>query len=72
MMAESVVIGLGEAVNRIVGERTPAYPDLNLRGVAGARNVAAHGYDIVDHEILWVSFERDLPQTAQALNRLHA
>lgn len=72
MMAESLMIRLGEAVNRVGRPFADAHPGLDLRGVAGARNVAAHGYDIVDHEILWTAFERDLPSTVEALHQLLA
>jgi len=70
MMAESLVIRLGEAVNRVGRPFADAHRGLNLRGVAAARNFAAHGYDVVDHEILWTSFERDLPPTVAQLRRL--
>lgn len=64
LAAESILIRAGETVARI--ERLdPTFVDhheeLELRNLKDARNVVAHGYDIVDTEILWEIIARHLP-----------
>src|SRR5690625_4198017 len=56
LAAESILIRAGEAVARL--ERVDPtfidrHPEFELRNLRDARNVVAHGYDIVDHNILW-------------------
>ena len=62
--AESLLIRAGETVNRIdtvSPEFIRTNPELELRNLKDARNVVAHGYDIVDPEILWRILADHLP-----------
>ncbi len=53
---------IGEALNRI---KTIDYDMLvridNWREIIGFRNVIAHGYDVVEDEIVWESIINDIP-----------
>jgi len=53
---------IGEALNRIkeIDYDMLARID-SWREIIGFRNVIAHGYDIVEDEIVWVSITRDIP-----------
>ena len=42
-------------------------PDIAWRRVIGLRNILAHGYEHVAHEILWHTIARDLPTLEDAL-----
>lgn len=65
--AEDLLIRLGECVSRIdrdEPEFVDAHPDLELRRLKDARNVIAHGYDIVDAELLWAILSTNVAQVA--------
>ena len=54
---------VGEALNRLSREE----PDLaeripDIGRIVGFRNVLAHGYDVVDDEIVWDAITIDLPE----------
>ncbi|MFC8921989.1 DUF86 domain-containing protein [Cellulosimicrobium sp. NPDC057127] len=71
--AEDLLIRLGECVSRIDRD-DPAYvdahPDLELRRLKDARNVVAHGYDIVDAELLWAILSTNVGLVAQRVEHL--
>ena len=53
---------IGEALARLRGD----HPDIaegvrDIHKVIGLRNVLAHGYDVLEHEILWDIVENKLP-----------
>lgn len=71
--AEGLLIRLGECVNRIDRDDpgfVDAHPDLELRRVKDARHVVAHGYDVVDTELLWAILSTNVPQVAARVGRL--
>ncbi|MEA2025275.1 MAG: HepT-like ribonuclease domain-containing protein [Chloroflexota bacterium] len=63
----------GEALNRLsredpeLAERIP-----DIARVVGFRNVLAHGYDIVDDEVVWDAITTDLPELAISVEALLA
>jgi uncharacterized protein with HEPN domain len=53
---------IGEALTRLRRD----YPDLcdqicDIHKIIGLRNVLAHGYDVLEHEILWDIVENKIP-----------
>jgi uncharacterized protein with HEPN domain len=38
--------------------------------IIGTRNMLAHGYDIVDHEILWAAIESNLDRLMAELRQI--
>jgi len=45
---------LGEALNRLRRDHTEEATDINdIDKIIGLRNIIAHGYDVIDQEILW-------------------
>jgi uncharacterized protein with HEPN domain len=71
--AEDLLIRLGECVSRIDRddpEFVDAHPDLELRRLKDARNLVAHGYDIVDADLLWAILSTNVAQVALRVEHL--
>lgn len=65
---EDLLIRCGEVVSRlsrIAPFFVDQYPELELRNLKDARNVVAHGYDIVDSEIVWQILAVHVPEVAR-------
>lgn len=64
---------VGEALNRLSHE-DPEFaariPDISR--IIGFRNVLAHGYDVVDDEVVWDAATTDLPALAACVEALLA
>ena len=62
---------IGEALNRIKGI-DPGLLDRvdNWREIIGFRNVIAHGYDVIENEIVWGSVKEDIPVLLAQLKRI--
>jgi len=71
--AEALLVRLGEIVARI-DKMFPTFadqhPELELRQLKGTRNIIAHGYDIVDYDIVWEVISVDIPRAAAAVRGL--
>jgi uncharacterized protein with HEPN domain len=52
---------LGEAVKRLPEELRNRYPQVEWKAVAGMRDRLSHGYDAIDHAILWRAVHEQLP-----------
>jgi uncharacterized protein with HEPN domain len=62
---------VGEAARRLSDadpETAAALP--NLRGIIGLRNVIAHGYDRLDHAVIWEVAQNYLPTLRAAAEAL--
>jgi len=65
--AEALLVRLGEIVVRLdqaFPEFAQQHPELELRQLKAARNVIAHGYDIVDYDVVWEVMSIDIPRVA--------
>jgi uncharacterized protein with HEPN domain len=63
---------IGEAVKRLPHELCDAYPTVEWRLITGMRDRLSHGYDDVDHEILWNAVNEDLPKLVETIERMLA
>lgn len=70
LAAESVIHRLGEAVGRLSDDVIAANPQVQWRGMKGMRNVVAHEYGAIDHNIVWNSLENDLPREAAEMRKI--
>jgi len=52
---------MGEAVKRLPRELRDRYPAVPWKEIAGTRDHLSHGYDDVDHQVLWDAVQKDLP-----------
>ena len=62
---------IGEALNRIktIDKDRLAKID-NWREIIGFRNVIAHGYDVVEDEIVWESIKNEIPLLVKQLKTI--
>jgi len=62
---------IGEAVNRLYRADERAFGKISHgHRIIGTRNILAHGYDIIDHRILWDAFKEDLPRLLEELQEI--
>jgi uncharacterized protein with HEPN domain len=69
LAGEAVLIHMGEAAARALRaapELAQTQPNLELPNLIATRNVIAHGYDMVDHGVVWTVLTVDLPNVAKA------
>lgn len=59
---------IGEAMNRLQRADDEAFAKITHgHRIIGTRNILAHGYDIIDHRILWDAFQQDIPELLDEL-----
>jgi uncharacterized protein with HEPN domain len=61
---------VGEAVKRLPAEVCSSYPAVPWRLIAGMRDRLIHGYDDIDHEILWNAVQQDLPVLIETVEQM--
>jgi len=70
LAAEALMIRLGESVIRAGKRFSDDHPELHFRDIANTRNVAAHGYDVIDHRRIWRYFKVELPPIVEEVKKL--
>jgi len=60
---------VGEAAARVPEEDRERAGDIPWMHVVGLRNRLIHGYDMIDHDIVWQVLTADLPALVEALKR---
>ncbi len=61
---------IGEAANRVSPPTQEAHPEIPWEKIVGTRNRLVHGYDTVDHVVLWDIVTLDLPPLILLLRSL--
>ena len=62
---------IGEALNRIKKINIGMLANVdNWKEIIGFRNVIAHGYDVIEDEIVWDSIKRNIPALLKQLNKI--
>lgn len=61
---------VGEAASQVPRDTRDEYPQIPWPKVIGMRHRLVHGYDTVDHDILWDTIRGDLPGLVEALERI--
>lgn len=61
---------VGEAAARLPEEVRQQYPAIPWPQIVAMRNRLIHGYDIVDHDIVWSTVSEDLPPLIAELERI--
>lgn len=58
---ERIMECVGEAVKRLPPETKQSHPEIPWRLIAGMRDRISHGYDGIQHPVLWDAARNDLP-----------
>jgi uncharacterized protein with HEPN domain len=61
---------VGEAANQIPDEIQAQYSEVPWQKITSMRHRLIHGYDSVDHSILWDTITSNLPDLIEMLNRI--
>ncbi len=61
---------IGEAASRINPEFRAAHPEIPWQPIIGARNRLVHAYFDIDHDIVWATATRALPELVPLLEAL--
>ncbi len=61
---------VGEAASRVPADVQRRYPDIPWPQIIGMRNRLAHGYDIVDYDIVWNTVTHDPPPLIAELAKI--
>ena len=70
-VAERLLLIAGEIVTKISKMNLETYHQIrNADSIIGLRNLLAHAYDTVDHEMLWVIINRNIPELKEDINKL--
>jgi uncharacterized protein with HEPN domain len=67
LAAEKLFINLGEAASRIRPHQAAAIEGVAWRHLIGLRNILAHQYEEIEHEVLFHTIRVDLPPMVTAL-----
>ncbi|MBI5121260.1 MAG: DUF86 domain-containing protein [Rhodospirillales bacterium] len=60
---------MGEAARHVPDEVTAKYPEIPWQQMRGLRNVLAHEYHGVDHEVVWRLIEKRLPELKRMMEK---
>jgi uncharacterized protein with HEPN domain len=61
---------IGETARRLLESTKAAAPEIPWPAVVSLRNRIAHGYETVDHQLVWQILQEDLPALGSAVDRL--
>lgn len=61
---------IGEAARRISASYVAAHPEVAWRRIIGQRNILAHEYGQIDHELLYKTVAEDIPVLIAQLEQL--
>ena len=52
---------VGEGVKRLPADLRARYPAVPWKEIAGTRDYLSHGYDDLEHQVLWDAVQNDVP-----------
>lgn len=58
---ERLLIKVATAVERLPQEFKAGYPDVEWNAIQRMRNLVAHQCALVNHDLMWVTLQRDIP-----------
>ena len=61
---------IGEAARRLTPDYAAAHPEVPWKQIVGQRNILAHEYGQIDHEVLFRTVRDDLPGLIEQLEAL--
>ena len=63
------ILNIGELAKNLPQEFKSAHNDIPWRKITGMRDVAAHGYHVMDDDIIWDVVTNSLPDLMQFLQK---
>ena len=67
LAGEAIVTRVGQAVSRLPENFKQVNPQVPWRSIKGARNLTSQYYHRIDHHIIWLTLERELPEIGRQL-----
>ena len=67
--AERIVEIIGESARNVSANGREATPDIPWREIIGQRNILAHEYGQIDHELLYNTLVNDIPELIRHLEK---
>ena len=64
------LLNIGELASKLPDEFTGQYPHIPWRSMVGMRNFAAHGYHIMNLEIVWDTAHTSIPELVDFIEDL--
>ena len=64
------ILQIGELVGHLSENFIEKYKDMPWKQIKGMRNIAAHGYEEFDADILWQTLKEDLPSLHKYCNEI--
>lgn len=61
---------IGEAARRVTTEYQDGHPEIPWREIIGQRNILAHEYGQIDHNVLYKTVKEDIPTLISQLQNL--
>lgn len=63
------LLNIGELANKLPSEFTDEHPQIPWRSMVGMRNFAAHGYHILNLQIVWDTTQTSMPELVHFLEK---
>jgi uncharacterized protein with HEPN domain len=67
---ERLIEIIGEGVRRLPNDLNQRRDDIPWKEITGTRDHLIHGYDLIDHRILWDAVQLDVPRLIEAIGDL--
>jgi uncharacterized protein with HEPN domain len=64
------LLNIGELASKLPGEFTDKHSQIPWRSMVGMRNFAAHGYHIMNLEIVWDTAQTSIPELIDFIEKL--
>ena len=64
------ILQIGELTKSLSEHITNKYSDMPWKQIKGMRDIAAHGYEDFDIDILWQTLKSDLPALYEYCNKI--
>jgi len=63
------ILNIGELAKNLPQEFKAAHAEIPWKKIAGMRDIAAHGYHVMDDDIIWDVVTRSIPDLARFLQK---
>lgn len=70
LASEAIVSRLGEAVRRLPESFRDQHPSQRWAAMLGTRNLVAHDYARIDHDIIWNALQIEVPKLRNFLESI--